>query len=175
MEESKTKNDIITILAGNFSVNVNKPQNTDFSLQRPQNDRTNSETSTFPEESRHQSISSIPKEPIKLNKRDTKSNYCTSQYQLSSLNSQNKSFNPSSNNNRNQNTSLSESQPLSNTSSSQSSVKNSKTESKKDVIIIGDSMLNGTNEEDLSDDRYKGKVKNHLGATTKDICDFIKP
>ena len=175
LEESKTKNDIITILAGNFSVNVNKPQNTDFSLQRPQNDRTNSETSTFSEESRHQSISSIPKEPIKLNKGDTKNNYCTSQYQSSSLNSQNKSLNPSSNNNRNQNASLSESQPLSNTSSRQSSLKNSKTESKKDVIIIGDSMLNCINEEDLSDDRYKGKVKNHLGATTKDICDFVKP
>ena len=36
-------------------------------------------------------------------------------------------------------------------------------------------MLNGINEEGLSDDRYKVKVKNHSGATTEDICDFIKP
>ena len=43
LEENKTKNDIIKILVGNFSVNVNKPQNTDFSLQRPQNDLVNSE------------------------------------------------------------------------------------------------------------------------------------
>ena len=35
-------------------------------------------------------------------------------------------------------------------------------------------MLNGINE-GLSDDRYKVKVKNHSGATTEDICDFIKP
>ena len=44
LEESITKNDIIKILAGNFSVIVNKPQSTDFSLQRPQNDIANSET-----------------------------------------------------------------------------------------------------------------------------------
>ena len=36
-------------------------------------------------------------------------------------------------------------------------------------------MLNGINEEGLSDDRYKVKVKNHSSATTEDICDFIKP
>ena len=36
-------------------------------------------------------------------------------------------------------------------------------------------MLNGINEEGLSDDRYKVKVKNHSGAITEDICDFIKP
>ena len=35
-------------------------------------------------------------------------------------------------------------------------------------------MLNCINE-GLSDDRYKVKVKNHSGATTEDICDFIKP
>ena len=46
---------------GTFSVNVNKPQSTDFSLQRPQNDIANSETSMFSEESRHKSTSSIPK------------------------------------------------------------------------------------------------------------------
>ena len=173
MEENKT--DIIKILAGNFSVNVNKPQSTNFSLQRPQNDIANSETSIFSEESRHKSISSIPKEPIKLNKGDTKNNHRTSQYQSSSLNSQNKSLNPSSNNNQNQNASSSESEPLSNTPPRQSSLKNSKIESKIDVIIIVDSMLNGINEEGLSDDRYKIKVKNHSGATTEDICDFIKP
>ena len=49
-EENKTKNDIIKILAGNFSVNVNKPQSTDFSLQWPQNAITNSATSIFSEE-----------------------------------------------------------------------------------------------------------------------------
>ena len=52
LEENKTKNYIIKILVGNISVNVNKPQNTDFSLQRPQNDLANSETSMFSEESR---------------------------------------------------------------------------------------------------------------------------
>ena len=36
-------------------------------------------------------------------------------------------------------------------------------------------MLNGINEEGLSDDRYKVKVKNHSGLTTEIICDFIKP
>ena len=161
-------------MVGNFSVNVNKPQSTDFPLQRPQNDIANSETSIFSEESRHKSISSIPKEPIKLNKGDTKNNHRTSQYQSSSLNSQNKSLNPSSNNNQNQNASSPESEPLSNASSRQSSFKNSKIESKKDVIIISDSMLNGINE-GLSDDRYKVKVKKHSGTTTDDICDFIKP
>ena len=102
-------------------------------------------------------------------------NHHTSQFQSSSLNSQNKSLIPSSNNNQNQNASSSESESLSNTSSRQSSLKNSKIESKKDVIIIGDSMLNGINEEGLSDDRFQVKVKNHSGATTEDICDFIKP
>ena len=47
LEENKTKNDIIKILAGNISVNVNKHQSTDFSLQPPQNDMANSETSIF--------------------------------------------------------------------------------------------------------------------------------
>ena len=64
---------------GNFSVNVNKPQSTDFSLQRSQNDIANGETSMFSQESRHKSISSIPKELIKLNKGDTKNNDFTSQ------------------------------------------------------------------------------------------------
>ena len=36
-------------------------------------------------------------------------------------------------------------------------------------------MLNGINDEGLSDDRYKVKVKHHQGATTEDICAFIKP
>ena len=36
-------------------------------------------------------------------------------------------------------------------------------------------MLNGINQEGLTDDRYKVKVKNHLGATTEDICNFIIP
>ena len=35
--------------------------------------------------------------------------------------------------------------------------------------------MNGINEEGLFVDRYKVKVKNHSGATTEDICDFIKP
>ena len=42
LEENKTKNDI--------TVNVNKPQSTDFSLQRPQNDIANSKNSIFSEE-----------------------------------------------------------------------------------------------------------------------------
>ena len=65
LEENKTKNDIFKIIAGNFSVNVNKPQNTNFSLQLPQNDIANSETSISSVESRHKSILSIPKEPAK--------------------------------------------------------------------------------------------------------------
>ena len=36
-------------------------------------------------------------------------------------------------------------------------------------------MLNSINEKGLSDDRYKIKVKNHSGATTEGIYDFIKP
>ena len=36
-------------------------------------------------------------------------------------------------------------------------------------------MLNGVNEDSLSNDRYKVKVENHSGATTEDICDFINP
>ena len=36
-------------------------------------------------------------------------------------------------------------------------------------------MLNGINEERLSNNRYKVKFKNHWGARTEDICDFIKP
>ena len=36
-------------------------------------------------------------------------------------------------------------------------------------------MLIGINEEGPSDDRFKAKVKNHSGATTEDICGFIKP
>ena len=128
-------------MPGNFSVNVNKPQNTDFSLQRTQNDLANSETSMFSEKSRYKSISSIPKEAVKLNKGDTKNNNRTSQFQSSSLNNQNKSLNPSSNRNQNQNPSSSESESLSNTSSRQSSLKNSKIESKKDVIIIGKLLM----------------------------------
>ena len=110
------------------------------------------------EESRHKSTLSIPKEPIKLNKGDTKDNYRTSHFQSSSLNSQNKSLIPSSNKNQNQNASLSESEPLSNTSSRQSSLKNSKIESNKDATIIRDSILNGINEEGLSDDRLRLKI-----------------
>ena len=84
LEGNKTKDDIIKTLAWNFSANVNKPQSTDFSLQRSQNDIANSETSIFFEESRHKSISSISKEPIKWG---TKNNHRTSQYQSSSLSS----------------------------------------------------------------------------------------
>ena len=131
---------------------------TDFSLQHPQNDIANNDTSMFSEESRQKSISSIPKEPIKLNKTDTKNNHRTSQFQSSSLNNQNKSLNPSSNNNQNQNASSSESESLSNTSSRHASLKNSKIGSKKYIIIISDSLLKGIQEEGLSDDRYKVKV-----------------
>ena len=35
--------------------------------------------------------------------------------------------------------------------------------------------MNGINEDGLSNDRCKVKVKNHSGATTEDIFDFIKP
>ena len=35
-------------------------------------------------------------------------------------------------------------------------------------------MLHGINEEGVSDDRYKVKVKNQSGETTEDICDYIK-
>ena len=100
-------------------------------------------------ESETPNLDSKANKPIELNKGDTKNKHCMSQCQSSSLNSQNKSLNPSSNNNQNQNASSSKSEPSSNTSSRQSSLKNSKTESKKDVIIIGDSMLNGINEEGI--------------------------
>ena len=92
LEENKTKNDIFKVLAGNVSVNLNKSQSTDFSLQGPENDKANNETSMFSEEPRQKSIASIPKEPIKLNKGDTKNNHRTSQCQSSSLNSQNKTL-----------------------------------------------------------------------------------
>ena len=36
-------------------------------------------------------------------------------------------------------------------------------------------MLNGINEEGLSNDRYKVNTKNYSGTTTEDICDSIKP
>ena len=36
-------------------------------------------------------------------------------------------------------------------------------------------MLNGINEEGLSNDRYKVNTKNYSGTTTEHICDFIKP
>ena len=76
LEENKTKNAIIKILAGNFSVNVNKPQSTDFCLQLSENYMVvNSETLKFSEESVQKLISSIPKEPIKSNKGDTKNNH----------------------------------------------------------------------------------------------------
>ena len=67
---------------------------------------------------------------------------------------QDKSLNPSSNNNQNQKESSSGSESLYNTSSRQSSFKNYKIESKKDVIIIGHSILSGINEEVLFDYRY---------------------
>ena len=127
----------------------------------------------FSEKSGHTSVSSISKEPIKLNKEDTKNNHGKSQFQSLSLNNQNKSLKSSSNNNQHQNASSLESESLANMSSKQS-FKNSKIKSKKDVIIISDSMLNGINE-GLSDDRYKVKVKKHSGTTTDNICDFIKP
>ena len=152
LEKNKPKNDIVKILAGKLCVNVNKPQSIDFFLQRSQNDIATSETSMFSEESRYKSISSIPKEPIKLNKGDTKNNSPTSQFQSSSLNNQNKSLNPLSNNNQNQNASSSKSESLVSTSSRQSSLKNSKAENKKHVITIRDSMLKCINE-GLSDDR----------------------
>ena len=113
---------------GNVSVNLNKSQSTDFSLQGPQNDKANNETSMFSEEPRQKSIPSIPKEPIKLNKGDTNNNHCTSQYQSLSLNSQNKTVNQSSNINQNQNVSSSKSKPLSNTSSRELSLENYKVE-----------------------------------------------
>ena len=61
LQENKTKNDIMKVLAENVSVNVNKPQSTGFSLQRPQNDIANSETSMFSEESRDKINFSNPK------------------------------------------------------------------------------------------------------------------
>ena len=115
-------------MIGNVSVNLNKSQSTDFSLQGPRNDKANSETLIFSEESRQKSIPSIPKEPIKLNKGDTNNNHCTSQYQSLSLNSQNKTVNQSSNINQNQNVSSSKSKPLSNTSSRELSLENYKVE-----------------------------------------------
>ena len=41
--------------------------------------------------------------------------------------------------------------------------------------MIGDLTLNGINEDGLSDDTCKVKVNSNSGATTEDICNFIKP
>ena len=101
MEENKTKNDVIKNLAGSLPVNANKLQSKDFPLQRPQNDIANGKTSLYSEESRQNSMFSTPKEPINLNKGDTKKNHRTSHCQSSSLNSENKSLNPSSITNQN--------------------------------------------------------------------------
>ena len=79
-------------MTGNVSVNLNKSQSTDFSLQGHRNDKANSESLIFSEESRQKSIPSIPKEPIKLNKGDIKNNHRTSQCQSLSLSSQNKTL-----------------------------------------------------------------------------------
>ena len=42
------------------------------------------------------------------------------------------------------------------------------------ISIIGGSILNGIGERSLPNRYFKVRVKNHPGATTKDICDHLK-
>ena len=53
------------------------------------------------------------------------------------------------------------------------SVNKNHTQSKKNVTIIGDSMLNGINEKGFK--HNKVKVRAHPGATSEDLYHFIKP
>ena len=55
-----------------------------------------------------------------------------------------------------------------------SSLEKSKRMSEKNVFIIGDSILNGLNENGLKK-RHNVKVRAHSGATSTDISDHIKP
>ena len=43
------------------------------------------------------------------------------------------------------------------------------------VCIVGDSILNNIDEYGLSDEKVKVRVNKHPGATTEDICDYLKP
>ena len=43
------------------------------------------------------------------------------------------------------------------------------------VAIIGDSILNGIDQHGLLNESFKVRFKNHLGTTTEDICDHLKP
>ena len=47
------------------------------------------------------------------------------------------------------------------------------TVNKKAVAIIGDSVMNGIDQHDLSNNSFKVSVKNHAGVTTEDICDHL--
>ena len=49
------------------------------------------------------------------------------------------------------------------------------TVNKKALSIIGDSILNGIDQQNLSNGSFKVRVKNHPGATTEDICGHLKP
>lgn len=46
---------------------------------------------------------------------------------------------------------------------------------RKNVFIVGDSLLNGINENGMKKLNHNVKVRNHPGATTEDIIDHIKP
>ena len=46
--------------------------------------------------------------------------------------------------------------------------------SRKSVIVIGDSLLNGIDDRGLCK-HHNVKVRPHLGATTRDIADHVKP
>ena len=60
-------------------------------------------------------------------------------------------------------------------SPSKSPVKKIDNKTNKKVVIIGDSILNGIQENGISNNTTNVKIRNHPGATSEDMCDFIKP
>ena len=56
-----------------------------------------------------------------------------------------------------------------------SRVKKTDNKTNKKVVIIGDSILNGIQENGISNNTTNVKIRNHPGATSEDMCDFIKP
>ena len=52
---------------------------------------------------------------------------------------------------------------------------NNSIKNRKNVFIVGDSMLNALEEKRLSNNKNFVKVKNHPGATSQDIIDHLRP
>ena len=49
------------------------------------------------------------------------------------------------------------------------------TVNRKAVAIMGDSILDDIDQYGLLNESFKARVKNHPGATAKDICNHLKP